>query len=247
MLANDGTLGGVPVRPLPPVVRVVEVRLAHQPTDAQLAAYYCAQYASRTALGAFGALACRVLGPIPTPDQLRLVFDVELEAENTNKVPLPMVQALVAFRAFPSHPNAPNLGAVCLSLCQDPMSCPQNQPDACRSDEPEIRDLNDFTQAAAGLLVSVALGQRRFEDLRIRTITPGDKLRFVTQLSLDVDQALRLIELTARQAVEQAKRGNKPHFTIPYTIDGSVWVSVEGFGRIAASFPQIQGAWELQR
>ncbi|GAB4208349.1 MAG: hypothetical protein OHK0013_26750 [Sandaracinaceae bacterium] len=245
MLYGDRTGNFAGQRPSAPTVRLVETRLVHAPTNEQLGLHYCQIYASRSPAGPFGALACRALGPLPTREDLQFTFDVEMEAANPGRVPLPMVEALVAFRAFPESGDTRNLGTVCLSLCEDPARCPQGRAGACQSDEPEIRDLESFATAAAGFLVSVALGQRRFEDLRVRTIAPNDRLRFVASLSLDVDQALSLIERVAGSAVQSAQRGQTPRFDIPYEVEGSVFVEVEGFGRFAASFPAASGHWDL--
>jgi hypothetical protein len=240
---RTGNLAGQ--RPSAPTVRMVETRLVHAPTNEQLGLHYCQVYASRSPAGPFGALACRALGALPTREDLQFTFEVEMEAANPGRVPLPMVEALIAFRAFPGSSDTRNLGTVCLSLCEDPASCPQGRAGACQSDEREIRDLDSFATAAAGFLVSVALGQRRLEDLRVRTIAPSDRLRFVASLSLDVDQALSLIERAAGSAVQSAQRGQTPRFDIPYEVEGSVFVEVEGFGRFAASFPAASGHWDL--
>ncbi len=37
-----------------------------------------------------------------------------------------------------------------------------------------------------------------------------------------------------------------PRFEIPYAIEGSAWVTVQGFGKIAAGFGPIQGVWQIQ-
>jgi hypothetical protein len=245
MLYGDRTGNLAGLRPSPPTVRMVETRLVHAPTNEQLGLHYCQVYASRSVAGAFGALACRALGAPPTREDLQFTFEVEMEAGNPGRVPLPMVEAMVAFRAFPDSSDRRNLGTVCLSLCEDAASCPQGRPGACQSDAPEIRDLDSFASAAAGFLVSVALGQRRFEDLRVRTIAPSERVRFVAALSLDVDQALSLIERVAGSAVQSAQRGQRPRFDIPYEVEGSVFVEVERFGRFAASFPAVSGHWDL--
>jgi hypothetical protein len=245
MLYGDHTGNRAGGRPTAPTVRMVETRLTHAPTNEQLGLHYCQIYASRSPAGPFGAMACRALGALPRREDLQFRFEVEVEASNPGRVPLPMVEALVAFRAFPGASDTRNLGTVCLSLCEDPASCPQGRAGACQSDEPEIRDLESFASAAAGFLVSVALGERRFEDLRVRTIAPSDRVRFVAGLSLDVDQALSLIERVAGDAVRSAQRGQQPRFDIPYEVEGSVFVEVEGFGRFAASFPAASGHWDL--
>lgn len=242
---DRGTAQDQVTRPTPPTVRLVETRLAHAPTNEQIGLHYCTVAASQSPAGAFGAMACRAFGPLPTRADLQFRFQVEMEAANPGRVPLPMVEALVAFKAFPDSSDSANLGAVCLSLCDDPANCPQGGASACESTAPEIRDMDSFARAAVGFLISVAVGQRRFEDLRIRTIQPNERIRFVAELSLDIDQTLSLIERTVRGAVDGAQRGQTPNIQIPYEVEGSVFVEVESFGRFAASFPAVAGNWDL--
>jgi len=242
---GGGTAQDAITPPTPPTLRLVETRLSHAPTNEQIGLHYCTVYASQSPAGAFGALACRAFGPLPTREDLQFRFQAEMEAANPGRVPLPMVEALVAFKAFPDSGDSANLGAVCLSLCENPANCPQGGANACESTAPEIRDMDSFARAAVGFLVSVAVGQRRFEDLRIRTIQPNERIRFVAELSLDIDQTLSLIERTVRRAVDGAQRGQTPNIQIPYEVEGSVFVEVESFGRFAASFPAVAGNWDL--
>ena len=240
-----GTAQDEVTRPTPPTVRLMETRLVHAPTNEQMGLHYCTVAASQSPAGAFGAMACREFGPLPTRADLQFRFQVEMEAANPGRVPLPMVEALVAFKAFPDSGDSANLGAVCLSLCEDPANCPQGGAGACESTAPEIRDRDSFARAVVGFLISVAVGQRRFEDLRIRTIQPNERIRFVAELSLDIDQTLSLIERTVCGAVDGAQRGQTPNIQIPYEVEGSVFVEVESFGRFAASFPAVAGNWDL--
>jgi len=237
--ASLGFTGAVPAGtngsdPVPPEVRVAEVRLADAPTNGELAAYYCAQIAP--------AFVCRVFGPVRRAEEMRFVFDVALEIENRNAVPLPVVSALFAFTAYPDEDER-SLGTACVQLCGE---C-EPDADACRSETPEIRDVDDFANAATGFLIDVARGERRFEDLRVRTVPAGDRIRLVTQLELDAEQTVALVRRMARETVEQVRRGEEATFAIPYRLEGSVWVEVESFGRFAATFPPHDGEWELPR
>ncbi len=222
----------------PPNIEIAAVRLADAPSNRQLASYYCAQYV--------GPLICRALGPVPSISDIHFAFDVELEFENPNPVPMPVVQALFGFTAFPEHPNTNNLGSVCLSFCENPDECEQTA-DACVSDEPEIRDARDFAGAAAGFLIAAALGEGDFNDLRVRTIPPNDRTRMVVRLGLDPLQTVNLIKRMAKGDIDKVKKAQVPQFSIPYNIEGSAWVSVESFGRLARGFGPLAGSWQLSR
>lgn len=225
--------------PPPPKVDVVSVKLAEAPTDRQLAGYFCSRHAP--------AIACQLLsGQSTDPRNIRFSFDIELEIENKAQIALPVVSMLVGFKAFPEATvQTPSLGSVCLSMCENPQSCPQQAND-CQSTDPLITDVDSFANAAVGFLIRTATGQASFEDLRIKMMQPSEKIRIVTRLSLSADQVLRLMEQTGEQLVNQTTRGQVPEFAIPYEIEGSIWISVEQFGRIGASFPKVQGSFGFQ-
>jgi hypothetical protein len=235
-----GGAGGLGPPPKPEV-SVSAVVLESQPTNQLLAAYYCPKYVT----GAL-SLGCRVFGSVPAKTDLRFTFRVELEAKNPATIPMPVVSALIAFAAYPEAAGAQNLGTVCVSMCEDPNACPQ-VADACASDEPEIRSMNDFAGAAAGFLINAALtGGASVENLRIPVVPAGGSLRFVAGLTLDIDQMLALLGKLGGDVVGDLKAGRTPAFTIPWAVEGSVWVRFEGFGRIGASFPRQTGSWALR-
>jgi hypothetical protein len=229
-----------------PVVSVSAVVLESQPTNQLLAAFYCHQYVT----GAL-SLGCRVFGSTPTKEQLRFTFKVELEAKNPASIPMPVVSALIAFAAYPDSAAgtggaSQNLGAVCVSMCEDPSACPQ-VADACASDEPEIRSMNDFAGAAAGFLINAALtGGASLETLRLPVVPAGGTLKFVAGLTLDIDQMLALLGRLGGDVAADVKAGRTPSFTIPWSVEGSVWVRFEGFGRIGAPFARQTGVWSLR-
>jgi hypothetical protein len=235
---RSGQGNGSIVRPPdPPRVTVQQVRLTRAPRNEHIAMYFCTRVAP--------PLLCQVFGPVPTREDLTFQFTTDLDFENPNQIPLPLVEILAAFTVFPQATGEQNLGAVCLNLCEDPSSCPPAEG-ACRSDQRDIRTLNDFVGAAVNFLVGVATGQQRFENLRIRTLAPGAHTRSQVHLQLDPDAVLRVIEHVANNSVAQAQRGQQVRFEIPYRFEGTVWLRVENFGRFAASVPPFTGTWQLE-
>jgi hypothetical protein len=142
-----------------------------------------------------------------------------------------------------SGPRSCGVGAVCLSLCKDDKSCDQ-RADACRSTEPEIHDLKSFEGAAVNFLISVALGEKKFEDLKIQTIPPGKTIHFDTRLALDVDQMTKLLGTLAKDAFEAVKHKKTPRLVIPYQVEGAAWVDIQSFGRVGANIPALKGHWD---
>lgn len=227
---------GTPV-PRAPRIVVAEVGLAGHPSAEIVARALCPQIAP--------VPVCLILGGAPSRAQLAITFAVQLDVTNENAIALPLVEALVAFTAFPGATGGQNLGAVCLSFCNDPATCPP-AADACTAGGPEIRTVNDFAAASAGFLLAVATGQERMENLKIRTLAPNATTRVTVSLMLDPMQVVTLLARLGTDAVAQVKRGRVPEFVIPWQVEGSAWVAVERLGKIAAGFGPVQGAWRIQ-
>ncbi|MDP3275162.1 MAG: hypothetical protein Q8Q09_08210 [Deltaproteobacteria bacterium] len=231
--------------PDPPQVTVAAVRLTRAPRNEQIANYFC-QRALNQSLGPLAGMVCQVFGPAPRPEDMQFQFTTDLDFRNPNQIPLPLVEILAAFTVFPAATGERNLGAVCLNLCQDPATCPPAQ-DACRSDQRDIRTMQDFAGAAVNFLVGVATGQNSLENLRIRTLAPGATTRAQVHLQLDPQAVLAVLEHVANGAVQQAQRGQQVRFDIPYRFEGTVWLRVENFGRFAATVPPFTGTWQLDQ
>jgi hypothetical protein len=230
-----GSTGAKP--PDPPKFVIASVGLANHPGPDTVARALCPRVAP--------GLVCAALGGAPSPAELRIGFAVQLDVTNPNTIPLPLVEALVAFTAYPGPSGANNLGAVCLSFCDQGANCPM-RPDACTGGGPQIRTIDDFKAAAAGFLVAAATGQVSPDNLKIRTLAPNQTTRVTVALELDPEQVVALIARFATTALDQVKHGSVPKFEIPYSIEGSAWVTVQGFGKIAAGFGPVQGVWVLQ-
>lgn len=220
-----------------PKIVIVDVGLAHHPGPDIIARALCPRVAP--------GLVCAAIGGRPSSAELKIGFAVALDVTNPNAIPLPLVEALVAFTAWPGQPGANNLGAVCLSFCDQGASCPA-RPDACTGGGPKIKTMNDFAAAAAGFLIATAAGQTSPDNLKIRTLAPNQTTRVTVGLELDPEQVVSLIARFAQSAMDDVKRAQVPRFEIPYAVEGSAWVTVESFGKIAAGFGPVNGVWQIQ-
>lgn len=228
------------VNPVPPNVSVSTIELAAHPTAQQLAGYFCSEYLPAPA----NMFVCpAAFGSVNMTD-LEFAFDLELRFQNPNQIPVPIVEALVAFTAYPSTSNQ-RLGALCISMCENPNSCPQNGPGACESNQPEIRDASSFASAAVGFLVRTATGQASLEDLRVRTIEPSGQVVLNVRLSLAPAQLLPLIKETVTNLVDRLRDRQIPSFSIPYRLEGTAFVTIEGLGRIAVDFGPVENSWNI--
>jgi hypothetical protein len=231
--------GGAGVRPNAPTLVRTEVRLAEHPTEQQLAAYYCAQAVNVPAM----VSPCRVFGAIPTRDSMRFTFSVDLTLRNDNRIPLPTAEALLAFTAYPAATGQRNLGALCVSLRNADQVT--DAPEGCRDRGDGIRTMSDFGAATGRFLFNAATGQTRVQDVRVRTIPPGEEIHVVVSLGLDPESTLALVRTMSESAMQGLQRGQQPRFVIPYALEGSLWVEVENFGRFAVSIPQSRGEFDL--
>jgi hypothetical protein len=229
--------GPLGVTPKAPTMTVADVALSSHPPATVVARALCPQIAPGPV--------CMLLGARPTAAELKIGFALQLDVANPNSMALPLVEALVAFTAFPGATGSQNLGALCLSFCEDPSRCPP-RADACTAGGPEIRTIGDFAQATAGFLVASAAGQTSLDNLRIRTLPANGQTRVTVGLELDPMQVVSLLARLATSSVDSVKVGKVPEFVIPYQVEGSAWVNVQSFGKLAAPFGPAQGAWNIR-
>ncbi len=230
-LYGDGTTPLTP--PDAPNVEVASVRIADFPEPRTLATFVCAEY--------LGPLICQLIGPMTNPEDATFAFDLEMKLANENPIPLPLASALVAFTVYPGAAEE-RLGDLCLTFCADDTSCVQSA-DNCRDDRPEIRDWDDFAMATANFLIGIAVGEHTIRDLRVQMIPAGGELRMVVRMRLDPRQMITIITRVSRDLVNDLRARRIPSFEIPFRVEGSVWVDVENFGRIAAGFGPREGNW----
>ncbi len=225
-------------KPDPPKVTVKNVTLVNSPSNKMLAMYYCPDLAN--------SFVCRIFGARPAKSQLRFSFSVELDVMNPNNIPLPAVEALVGLKAFPER-GANNFGAACIALCEEGTECGPPPAGSCtESGDQVLKTKSDYAAAAANFLINTAVGNTSPADLKFRTIPAGANITIKAQFDLNIDAMLGLIRNVAGDSLAQVKKGKVPTFTVPYEVEGTVWVSIESFGKIGASFPVHAGTWNLR-
>lgn len=234
--ATFPSLTGAPVAPKPPRITVGKIGLAAYPRPEVIARALCPRMAASPL--------CGLLGPTPRAAELRVAFAVDLEVTNDAEIAVPLVEALVAFTAYPDEGGG-KLGAVCLAMCPDGANCPP-RADACSAGGPGLRTASDYAAAAAGFLVGVATGQEAIENLRVRTLAPHQSSRVTVTLELAPEELLALIERFARASLGGVAQGRLPAISLPYALEGTAWVNVDHFGKIGAGFGPVRGTWTLE-
>ncbi len=230
--------GTAAIKPNPPNISVSAVALVSAPSNSALAKYYCPSVAN--------GLVCRALGSAPTLADLKFVFDLQLAVENPNQVALPAAEAMVAFTAYPQSQSSSNVGAVCVALCPEGETCGPPPQDGCTGGDQGLKSMADYAGAAVGFLANVALGNTTVSDVKVRTIGAGETAMVNVRLELNPEAMVNLIKNVAGDTLSSIKRGSMPTFQIPFKLEGTVWVNIEAFGKIAAGFGPHEDTWSLK-
>jgi hypothetical protein len=82
-------------------------------------------------------------------------------------------------------------------------------------------------------------------DLKVQTVPSGGHVSVKVGLTLAPTQVLDLLLALEKEAVKSAAEGKTPALTIPFSIEGSAWVTVQSFGSIGASFGPVKDTFTL--
>ena len=222
----------------PPNITVKSVTLTRHPSPATVARALCDQVVS--------SMVCMALGDKPSPAEMAFDFNLALDVANPAPTPVPMVDALVAFTAFPDvAQGGQHLGAVCVSLQNNGAPPATGSPAPCSGGGASIHSMSDFASSAVGFLTKAAAGQASAADLAVQTVPAGGQLTVNVALSLAPDQVLNLILGLEKQALTDIAKGSSPALTIPFSIQGSAWVNIGTFGSVGANFGPVKNSFSL--
>ncbi|MFN3200887.1 MAG: hypothetical protein ACE366_20980 [Bradymonadia bacterium] len=159
--------------PMPPTASLTSVLLVENPSQSELAAYYCDDL-----IGGGGLLggACELaFGPAPVKESLRFSFDTVYGLGNPNTFPVPTVEILVALDVFEGDAKAA-LGTLCVSFCdpEEEDCVAPSAEQACQADG-DARGLLDYEPTVEGfieLATDVIDGtfEDSFDNLKFRVI-----------------------------------------------------------------------------
>jgi hypothetical protein len=230
-----------------PTVDYQGATLAEAPSQQMLAAYYCPQVVPDL-MGA-GPAACEYAFDAPPPaSSMTVGFDLGFEVHNPNAFPIPVAEILTAVTIFPGETEQA-LGASCVVFCSsdDPGCTGQPGPDSCTSRSGDIRSIEDFGDAATGLLLasgaSLAAGEAPTFTMP-EVIANGDAV-VNARFTLGADPLLAGLEQLAQQSVNELALGHTVTFAIPYRVEGTIWLDVGSLGRVALGYGPVEGTWIL--
>jgi len=233
-----------------PAVTYEGATLAQAPSQDMMAAYYCPQVVPDP----FGfpggaAAACAItFGNPPPASSMTVAFDLQFKVQNPNHFPIPVAEMLTAVTVFPDRISQA-LGTSCVVFCSpDQPGCTgQPGPDSCTSKSGDIRSITDFGNATANLLLAsgVSLIEGQTPSFRMPDVMQDGESAIEARFTFGTDPLLETLKQLALQSIDQLTALQSPTFTIPYRIEGTVWLDVGSLGRVALGIGPVDGTWTL--
>jgi hypothetical protein len=233
-----------------PTVTYQGAALAQAPSQEMMAAYYCPQVVPPDpfGLGLTAAACAEAFGAAPPAPEMVVAFNLQFNVHNPNHFPIPVAEMLTAVTLFPGQSSQP-LGTSCVVFCSpDESGCTgQPGPDSCTAKSGDIRSIGDFTNATANLIVAsgVSLLEGQAPSFKMPEVVQDGEAAIEARFAFGADPMLQALEQLASQSVDQLADGTEPTFTIPYRIEGTVWLDVGSLGRVAVGFGPVDGTWTI--
>lgn len=226
--------------PRPPTSTLAPLAWIESPTGAQLTAFLCPLLGDETPLSPEAATACRARGPTPVPSALRFQVRAEASVANAGMVSLRIESLLLVLTAYPEGGASHALGAACLTLCDAGASqCPQTD-EACRSTAEGVVELGDL-DGASGLLSSIAVEEHRLTDLVVHPLPAHGAASITVDLAIDRERLLTAIRGNDIAAISAIRLGDPATFSIPYALEGTLWVDGRGNDGFAEPITRTTG------
>jgi hypothetical protein len=233
-----------------PTVTYKSAELVQSPSQDMMAAYYCPQVVPPDpfGLGLTAAACAEAFGSAPPASELVVAFNLQFNVHNPNHFPIPVAEMLTAVTLFPGQSSQP-LGTSCVVFCSpNETGCTgQPGPDSCTAKAGDIRSIGDFTNATKDLIVAsgVSLLQGQAPSFKMPEVVQDGEAAIEARLAFGADPMLLALEQLASQSVDQLEAGQAPTFTIPYRIEGTLWLDVGSLGRVAVGFGPVDGSWTI--
>lgn len=225
-----------------PTVTAGSLGLRRAPALRDLAAWMCPRVITDPIL----RLGCTAaFGAVPPNSRLVFEFGLPLTVRNPNNFPVPAADVLVGLTLFEGE-AAQSVGATCLSFCaQGDTSCTgAPRPGACEARNGDILTMRDFVQAVPRLVSDIVTG-RAAAALRQSTFAAGGDVSLDLSYQLGVEQALGLIQRSARGWVETQLRNRSGELRIPVSARGTLFVHLPVLGRVGVGYGPVRSAWRV--
>lgn len=230
--------------PSAPQVTIAPMALTVEPTAAQIAAHLCPLLAVTEPLGPEAAAACRARGPAPSVADMAFATRVEAAVHSNNMIPLRIESVLLVLSTYPEGGAGQTLGAVCLTLCDtDQRECRQTD-EACHSAEEDVLDLSDIAPVD-GFVTSVAVADGHRSELDVRRVPAHGDAQLGFDLALSTETMLEAIQANDAAGIAAMRSGAAARFTIPWAIEGTIWVEGRGNDGFGMPMPRTTGEWTI--
>lgn len=233
------------VAPTPPTSTFAPLAWIESPTRAQLTAFLCPLLGTETPLSPEASAACRAAGPTPVPSALRFQVRAEASIENRGMVRLAIESVLLVLTVFPEGGARQVIGAACMTLCDEGATqCPQTN-EACHSSAEGVVDLGDL-DGADGFLSSIAVEDQLVSELAVHPLPAHGSAALRYDLAIDRARLLAAIQTNDIAAISAIRLGEPATFTIPYALEGTIWVDGRGNDGFAEPITRTTGTLTIE-
>lgn len=221
-------------QPEPPTVEISSVTLVSAPSNMSLAAHFCPIINEKFGPGR-ASVFCTEFEDAASAADAPYIFDVALDVSNPAGTQLVVVEAMVAFTAYPESSGVENMGAVCIPLCGDGESCAALAGGCGGADrvEPPATDLL-ASKTAAAPRTTVDPGEVDTIEIRLE-LSPSTMLEIMGTAALE-----SLAPLDGRDAQPKL-----PKLSVPFRVAGTLWVRTESGAEAAVTFGPKRDLWAL--
>jgi hypothetical protein len=233
----------------PPRATLRGIELSERPSARQLEAALCPRVLREGPQrpGETTETCMQLVGPAPS-ESLSLTFDLDLVVENQNYVAMPLSEVLVGVNLFPEDP-APWEGVSCMALCPagDPYCWTETEKRPCEGARRGVPSEGDYVGAHPDLVYAKGvLLARGDHPRRDQLMVPArSKVPITARFSLVPGAIVEVLTARARDRGADLRQGKPLPLSIPYEIDGAVYVVAPSGKRLGQSFGPVHGTWSL--
>jgi hypothetical protein len=234
----------------PPRVSLRGVEVVERPAARQLEAALCPRvlHEGPTRPGETTDTCMRLVGPAP-PTSPMLTFDLDLLVENQNYVAMPLSEVLVGINLFPDQVGGAWAGVSCMALCPagNPFCWTEGEAPPCEGARKGVPSERDYGGAHPDLIYGKGVVWKRGERPRLQElmIPARSKVPVTARFSFVPGALVEVLTATSRDRGPALRRGEPLPLTIPFEIDGAVYLTARSGERLGQAFGPLRGTWSL--
>jgi len=238
----------------PPRVQLRGVEVVQKPPPRDLEAALCPRVLrdGPAMLGSTSPTCTRVVGPMPRVNPT-LTFDLALEVENQNYTALPISEILVGINLFPDETASSMAsswsGVSCMALCpsDNPFCWAEGEKRPCEGVRHGVPTEHDYAGARPDLITArgILLDRTKRPRMEQLTIPARSTVPIVARFSFVPGAIVEVLTESARSGGAAMRRGQPLPLSLPYEIDGAVYMTTSSGKRLGQAFGPRRGTWSL--